>query len=155
MSVLGYTNLQPFLERRLGLLDTCGILNLHGMPGLIGGFAVMIVSLTMDFNVFTASIDPSIALESTGRGSVRQFGYQIAFVGITLAVSMVTGTITGLLMNLTAPVSSAFQDSEYWEVPKEEVPFYFAQKTIESIPMSRSEIEALLDEKITSSIKQN
>ena len=35
--MVGYTSIQPWLERVLGLSDTCGVHNLHGMPGLIGG----------------------------------------------------------------------------------------------------------------------
>lgn len=31
------SSLQPFLESRLRIQDTCGIHNLHGIPGIIGG----------------------------------------------------------------------------------------------------------------------
>jgi hypothetical protein len=44
VSVAGYYYLTPLLQRRIGLLDTCGIHNLHGMPGIIGAVASAIVA---------------------------------------------------------------------------------------------------------------
>lgn len=39
VSTVGFAYLQPALERNIGLKDTCGVHNLHGVPGLLGGFA--------------------------------------------------------------------------------------------------------------------
>merc|ERR1719261_1740835 len=36
VSVCGYIYLSPWLERRWRLHDTCGVHNLHGLPGLLG-----------------------------------------------------------------------------------------------------------------------
>ncbi len=44
VSVLGYKYLTPFLERRIGLKDTCGVHNLHGMPGVIAAIVSAIVT---------------------------------------------------------------------------------------------------------------
>jgi ammonia channel protein AmtB len=44
VSVAGYVYLTPLLQRHIGLLDTCGIHNLHGMPGVIGAVASAIVA---------------------------------------------------------------------------------------------------------------
>lgn len=150
VSVFGYTTLQPFLEEKFRFLDTCGILNLHGMPGLIGGFSVMIVSLTMDLKVLKASVDPSIAALMVNRSSFAQFTHQSAFVGITLAMSLVTGSLTGLVMNFMKPAKEAFQDSEYFEVPKVNIPSFFLDQTSNS-SMSRADVEALLDERLSKS----
>ena len=39
VSTIGFARLQDFLQSKLGLYDTCGVHNLHGMPGVLGGFA--------------------------------------------------------------------------------------------------------------------
>ena len=40
--------LQSALEEAIGLTDTCGVLNLHGIPGVLGGLAAAIASV-VDF----------------------------------------------------------------------------------------------------------
>ena len=45
--LLAYRFLTPWLEDRVGLRDTCGVHNLHGMPGLLGGLAAALVAFTM------------------------------------------------------------------------------------------------------------
>lgn len=44
ISSFGFAKLSNFLRDKLTLHDTCGVLNLHGMPGLIGGFVSAIVA---------------------------------------------------------------------------------------------------------------
>ena len=44
ISSLGYAFLSKYLQQKINLHDTCGVLNLHGMPGLIGGFVSAIVA---------------------------------------------------------------------------------------------------------------
>lgn len=36
--------MQPFLKKRLKIHDTCGVHNLHGMPGLLAAVAGAIAS---------------------------------------------------------------------------------------------------------------
>ena len=39
VSVWGYPTLSPALSSCFGLRDTCGVHNLHGMPGIMGAVA--------------------------------------------------------------------------------------------------------------------
>ena len=41
ISVIGYTIIQPKLQKATGGVDTCGVHNLHGMPGVFGGLVAL------------------------------------------------------------------------------------------------------------------
>jgi ammonium transporter Rh len=44
VSSFGFAYLSHYLQHKIGLHDTCGVHNLHGMPGVIGGIVSAIVS---------------------------------------------------------------------------------------------------------------
>jgi ammonium transporter Rh len=44
VSALGYIYIGPFLKEKINLHDTCGIHNLHAMPGFIGGIIAVIAA---------------------------------------------------------------------------------------------------------------
>ena len=44
ISSIGFQYLTPLLKKRLRLHDTCGVNNLHGIPGLISGICGIIVA---------------------------------------------------------------------------------------------------------------
>ena len=48
VSSLGFAYLSKFLQRTIKLHDTCGVLNLHGMPGFMGGCISAIVASRAD-----------------------------------------------------------------------------------------------------------
>jgi len=132
VSVFGYVHVQPYLETHLGLHDTCGVNNLHGMPSIIGAIAgVIAVSFATKegYGGITDTIFPE--LESGARNGSEQALMQLAFMGITLAMSIVGGAITGTVVNglgqLLDPLEAKqlFKDSQHWEVPGLEIPYYF------------------------------
>ena len=45
LSTCGYAFLMPRLEAAIGLRDTCGVHNLHGMPGVLGGLVAALVAV--------------------------------------------------------------------------------------------------------------
>jgi ammonium transporter Rh len=108
VSVVGYTKIQPLLEEKLGLHDTCGVHNLHGMPSVIGAVCG-IITITANGN--------------TDFDAGEQFG----FMCITLLISILTGAITGGIAGNFQAVDAdgLFQDQVDWEVPHEELPYFF------------------------------
>ena len=85
--VTGYAVIQAVLERKLNISDTCGVNNLHGMPGLVGGISVMFIV-------------PGIV------------GGQIAGIIATLVIAFAGGLITGALIRLTGLRNNAYEDDE-------------------------------------------
>ncbi|GMR58190.1 hypothetical protein PMAYCL1PPCAC_28385, partial [Pristionchus mayeri] len=113
ISVLGYIYLTPFLSRRLGMHDTCGVHNLHGMPGVLAGLfsAVMAAAYPKEkFGTSLASIYPAMA--NNGQTESGQALMQLAGLGTVLGCSLISGAITGVL--LRAPFLNQVRDEEYF-----------------------------------------
>ena len=87
MCVLGYVFVQPALEKRCKIVDTCGVHNLHGMPGLLGGLIVLLVV-------------PGVAQA------------QLAGIAITVALALGCGLLSGVLIKFTGTTRWAYEDQE-------------------------------------------
>ena len=87
VSVIGFVFIQPALEARFKIVDTCGVHNLHGMPGLLGALIAILVV-------------PGIAAAQ--------------FIGIVFSVTFafITGLIAGKLIRATGTTRLAYEDSE-------------------------------------------
>lgn len=115
ISVIGYEKIQPFLSRCMGLDDTCGVHNLHGLPGVIGAIGGAISALVAGENAYGNSIGavfparaPSNStlaaslgvLPGMDRTADEQAGYQLAALVITLVISISGGLITGMIIKM-------------------------------------------------------
>ncbi|XP_026490301.2 ammonium transporter Rh type B [Vanessa tameamea] len=123
LSVLGYRYLTPLLTK-LNVPDTCGVNNLHGMPGIYSGLLTVLFAAlatkeeygTDLFGVFSAMDDKGL-----GRTAASQALYQFFALLVTIVVSSAGGIITGLLAR--APVLEPLKDHERyddeinWELP--------------------------------------
>lgn len=85
--VLGYVFVQPALERAFKLVDTCGVHNLHGMPGLLGGVIAILVV-------------PGVAKA------------QLIGIAVTVAIALACGLAAGVLIKLTGTTRLAYEDRE-------------------------------------------
>ncbi|HEX2951343.1 MAG TPA: ammonium transporter [Armatimonadota bacterium] len=88
LCTIGYVFIQPKLEAKLHLVDTCGVHNLHGMPGLLGGLIAIVVV-------------PGIATP------------QLIGIVITVAIALITGIIGGVIIKVTGQKQSAYEDDEF------------------------------------------
>ncbi|KAH3796917.1 ammonium transporter Rh type A-like isoform X2 [Dreissena polymorpha] len=121
ISVLGYQYLTPLLKAKLKIHDTCGVNNLHGMPGILAGvvgavaaamakpetwgeslyevFPLMVpMANTTEFETAVDLYD--VTRPGSGRSAIIQGGYQMLALVLTLVIAVVGGAITGLLLRL-------------------------------------------------------
>ena len=102
VSTLCFHNLSPKLLDCIGLYDTCGIHNLHGIPGLMGGIWSAIVVAS-----YNSGVDEGIrAMYSNGNflfpasnSFLKQGGIQIAGTFCSLGMSILFGYIAGLFVS--------------------------------------------------------
>jgi ammonium transporter Rh len=74
LSTFGYVYIHPFLERKIGLDDTCGVNNLHGMPGIMGAVVGAISCNAASASVYGVSYSD---IFGPGRNPSNQPDYQV------------------------------------------------------------------------------
>ncbi|XP_075994401.1 ammonium transporter Rh type B [Genypterus blacodes] len=125
ISVLGFKYLSPILESKLKIQDTCGVHNLHGMPGVLGAIVGAVTAAVATEDIYgdgMADVFPAIA---SGEFTASYQGVRqgIALL-VTLGIALVGGVIVGYILKLpifgSPPDSICYEDSIYWEVPGEE-----------------------------------
>jgi ammonium transporter Rh len=129
VSVWGYVYLQTWVEKHLNVHDTCGVLNLHGLPSLIGGFASVISVYAVDFGRYNQGQIDLIIPGNASRTGSKQAAYQFAYICTTMGISLASGFVAGWFMKFAffEPISAEklYEDRNHWECPKEETPYFF------------------------------
>jgi ammonium transporter Rh len=88
LSVVGFAVIMPRLQEKIKKVDTCGVMYLHGLPGLMGGLAAVFV---------VDGVNSSV---------------QITGIAITVGVALITGYVSGLILSLFGRRAEAYVDSE-------------------------------------------
>lgn len=88
LSTIGFAIIQNKLQDVIKKTDTCGVLHLHGLPGLFGGLAAMIV------------------VDGISKGA------QIKGILITSLLAIVSGLIVGKVLALAGRRKEPYTDSE-------------------------------------------
>jgi len=114
ISVFGFKFITPALKK-IYLHDTCGVHNLHGLPGVFSGLVSAVVaaySTSAHFGsqqtlevFYPARANSSIEIEGKtidvlARTGLGQAGYQLAALAVTLGLAIVGGALTGIIMRL-------------------------------------------------------
>ena len=92
LSTFGFAFIQSRFEKAIKRTDTCGVLHLHGLPGLLGGFAAM------------------VAVDGISMGS------QIKGIVITIIIALLSGLVVGKILSLTGRRKVPYIDAEEIEV---------------------------------------
>ncbi len=87
LCVLGYAVIQAKIRNVFKVVDTCGVHNLHGMPGLLGGLVAILVI-------------PGIAKA------------QLIGIAVTVALALMGGLIAGFLLRATGNKQKIYEDHE-------------------------------------------
>jgi ammonium transporter Rh len=88
LCVVGYVLIQPRLDKSLRIVDTCGVHNLHGMPGLLGGLTAALVV-------------PGVAKA------------QLVGIAFTVVLAFVSGTVCGHVVAWAGRKTAAYEDDEF------------------------------------------
>ncbi len=85
LCVVGYIFIGPKMQSKFKIVDTCGVHNLHGMPGLLGGLIAILVV-------------PGIAIA------------QLAGIAITIILAFGGGLLGGFIIRATGSKEHAYDD---------------------------------------------
>lgn len=91
VSTFGFAIIQSRLQKGLKIVDTCGVSNLHGIPGILGGLAALFVV------------------------SGINTGIQLKGIGITIVVAIMTGIAAGYILSAFGRRKEAYTDAEEFE----------------------------------------
>ncbi len=92
MSTFGFAVVQSRLQKGLKMIDTCGVSNLHGIPGIFGGLVAMVVVAGISFQT------------------------QLIGIGLTIVISIISGLITGKILHLFGHRKTPYVDAEEFSV---------------------------------------
>merc|ERR1719186_745100 len=112
LSVCGFQYIQPCLLKNLKIHDSCGVNNLHGMPGLFGGLLSVLmagIASSDSYDKFSQGMDkdqkslteifPALKAEVGGTAGGQAISQFLAII-VTLTFAIVGGLLTGLIMHV-------------------------------------------------------
>ena len=140
LSTVGFRFIKPILQK-FRAHDTCGVNNLHGMPGILAGIFGIILAAFPAYSLYTDNL-VGTCWHAQERSHLLQIGYQAATLGTTILVAVVGGIITGVILRLPLlndeRPSAYHNDATHWETPDD---FYAGNSTV----VAHSKVEHHVD----------
>lgn len=97
---LGFAYMKPLLkESRFKIHDTCGVLYLHGIPGIVGGITSAIVAKLGEERFesnFHAVLNAYQGTTLIPRSGSLQAGYQLAAIALSIGLGLAGGALAGI-----------------------------------------------------------
>jgi ammonium transporter Rh len=103
ISTFGFKYLTPILEHKIGLFDTCGINNLHGIPGVLGGLfsAIIVAAYSWGYDKNVASqYGPHNIFQSVHGSFWHQSLLQVAGTFTSVGFGILFGFIAGKIISV-------------------------------------------------------
>ena len=130
ISCCGFAFLSPALQK-IGIHDTCGVINLHGIPGILAGTIGAIYSGVAHEDTYGSDLGV-IWSERAGddpRGRNAQGWFQAACLFTTIVIAIASGLLTGLLFNIPKiwdKPEEIYSDAQFWHL--EEIDIDYGEK---------------------------
>uniref|UniRef100_A0A0N5BG71 Ammonium_transp domain-containing protein n=1 Tax=Strongyloides papillosus TaxID=174720 RepID=A0A0N5BG71_STREA len=144
LSVVGHAYISPrILEKKLKIYDTCGVHNLHGLPGLLSGIMSVVFVLYYDPAIYGNDIEKIYPYWKGGkrngdRDKYTQAYYQSLGIIIVMFSSIILGYFTGFILRLPCVHKvnqKVYKDNNHVHFDNE---FQFLPKYWNSLELSRT-----------------
>ncbi|XP_005059053.1 PREDICTED: ammonium transporter Rh type B isoform X2 [Ficedula albicollis] len=122
---LGFRFFTPVLQSRLKIQDTCGVHNIHGLPGILGALLGTLLTLLATADTYGDRLELVFPLVAQGSRSVTyQALLQLSALPLTLLLAALGGCITGCILKTKmlrgSPDAQSMDHTVFCEVAEEE-----------------------------------
>ncbi|NXR52398.1 RHBG protein, partial [Hippolais icterina] len=121
ISPLGFRFFTPVLHSRLKIQDTCGVHNIHGLPGILGALLGTLLALMATADTYGDRLELVFPLVAMGSRTVTdQALIQLSALPLTLLLAALGGCLTGAVLKTKvlrcSPDVQYMENTVFWEV---------------------------------------